>query len=235
MSEDARIQSAAKPMLYHPDLNMRNIFVQEDDPTVLTGIIDWQSASIEPAFWYSDTVPDFARTEVDAAGEVDPRSEFDSKAFEASVQFLLPKLAYPMSLNESLFRPFRYCHRTWKDGAVAFHDELIETSKQWSELGLEGSCPFTLPTSDELVTHRRLYQKFVAAQELKRDLSKLMNAATDGWVPPEAWESTLVEHKEMHEGMLAEVLSCEDLDEDEPVRNERDLREIWPFDLNLLP
>ena len=60
MSEDARILTAAAPTLLHPDLNMRNIFVMENDPTAISGIIDWQSASVEPAFWYVDDIPDFA-------------------------------------------------------------------------------------------------------------------------------------------------------------------------------
>lgn len=35
-------------------------FVSEDDPTIITAMIDWQSSSIEPAFWYTDEAPDFA-------------------------------------------------------------------------------------------------------------------------------------------------------------------------------
>jgi aminoglycoside/choline kinase family phosphotransferase len=61
MSEEPRIRNAATPTLLHPDLHKRNIFVSDDDPAVITGIIDWQSSSIEPAFWYADDVPDFAR------------------------------------------------------------------------------------------------------------------------------------------------------------------------------
>jgi aminoglycoside/choline kinase family phosphotransferase len=61
MSEEPRIRNAVTPTLLHPDLHKRNIFVSDDDPAVITGIIDWQSSSIEPAFWYADDVPDFAR------------------------------------------------------------------------------------------------------------------------------------------------------------------------------
>lgn len=232
MSEDARIITAATPMLLHPDLNKRNIFVMENDPTAITGIIDWQSAGVEPAFWYADNIPDFARSVPDTVGQTDHHDELCSKAFSACVHFLIPRLAFPMSLDDSLFRPFRYCYRTWKDGAVAFHHELIETSQQWAELGLLGSCPFAIPTPEELGVHRRYYQKFVAAQELRRDLSRLLNTASDGWVPTEAWEATLLAHREMFANMLDAVLSNENPDDDEPIRNEHDLREIWPFDLD---
>ena len=38
-------------------------------------------------------------------------------------------------------------------------------------------------------------------------------------------------HKEMFNGMLQAVLSNEASDDDEPIRDEEDLKEIWPFDL----
>lgn len=53
-------------------------------------------------------------------------------------------------MDEGMFQPFRYCYRTWKDGAVAFRHELIETSKDWGALGFVGLCPFVLPTSEEM-------------------------------------------------------------------------------------
>ena len=31
-----------------------------DDPTFVTGLIDWQSTSVEPAFVYANETPDFA-------------------------------------------------------------------------------------------------------------------------------------------------------------------------------
>ncbi len=231
MSEDARILKAAAPTLLHPDLNKRNIFVMENDPAVVTGIIDWQSASVEPAFWYADNIPDFATSMPDPLGQSDRDGELCGKAFSACVQFLIPKLAFSRSLDDSLFRPFRYCYRTWKDGAVAFLHELIETSQQWAELGLLGSCPFAMPPAEELVIHQQHYRNFVAAQELKRDLSDLLNTASDGWVPHEAWEATVLAHREMFANMLEAVLTNEYPEDDEPIRNELDLKEIWPFDL----
>jgi hypothetical protein len=37
-------------MLWHNDLHSDNIFVNEDRPTEITGIIDWQGVHISPAF-----------------------------------------------------------------------------------------------------------------------------------------------------------------------------------------
>ena len=93
---------------------------------------------------------------------------------------------------------------------------------------------YILPAPEALVVHQKNYRMFAAAQDLKRDSSELLNTASDGWVPPYAWEVTLVGHKEMHTGILEAVLTSDDPDGDDPIRNERDLREIWPFDLDLI-
>jgi hypothetical protein len=134
-------------------------------------------------------------------------------------------------MDEALFRPFRYCYRTWKDGLVAFRHELIETSLRWKELGLAGSCPFPTPTPEELAIHQREYRTFEAAHDLRNNLSSLLNTASDGWVPPEDWEATELAHREVFNGMLQAVLSNESPDDDEPIKDEGDLRAIWPFDI----
>lgn len=231
MCQDERIQKAAAPTLLHPDLHKRNVFVSEQDPTVVTGIIDWQSASIEPAFWYASDVPDFARYSSTADNEDIANDELCAQAFGGSVRLLMPKLALPWSLDESLLRPFQYCHRTWKDGAVAFRHELIETAEQWSNLNLRGSCPFRVPPDEALAKHRQHYQWFVASQTLKRNLLRLLGVSSDGWVATEAWDRTVAAHKEMFANMLEAVLNFDDTENEELIRSEGDLREIWPFDL----
>jgi Ser/Thr protein kinase RdoA (MazF antagonist) len=55
---EIRIQ-LLQPLL-HADLHERNIFVSDDDPSIITGLIDCQSSSIEPDFMYADEMPDFA-------------------------------------------------------------------------------------------------------------------------------------------------------------------------------
>jgi Phosphotransferase enzyme family len=182
MSRDPRIQDAAAPTLFHPDLHKRNIFVSDDDPTVITAIIDWQSSSIEPTFWYADEIPDFARPVAHPSleNQLEPNSERCAKAFDVCSQFLVPKLSGPRLMDEALFRPFRYCYRTWVDGAVAFRHELIETSRRWKELGLAGSCPFPTPTPEELAIHKKEYRMFEAAYDLRNNLSSLLNTASDG-------------------------------------------------------
>lgn len=229
MAEDPKVKSPASPVMFHPDLHKRNIFVSEDDPTTITAFIDWQSTSIEPAFWYADEVPDYARAIPDPTreGQMEPKSEACAGVFNASLQFLTPKLASPRLLDESLFRPFRYCYRTWEDGIVAFRDELVETSLRWEQLGFAGSCPYPRPSPEELEIHRREHKFFQAAHNLKYTLSGLLNCASDGWVPTEDWESTKFAHKELFESWSQYVLE----NDDEVLKTEADVRESWPFDI----
>lgn len=228
IASDPRVEIAAIPTLFHPDFHKRNIFVSVSDPTVVTSIIDWQSASIEPAFWYTDRVPDFAQLR---DGDSDTANQLCAKAFEACFRYHVPRLDRPRSMGESLFRPFRYCHRTWEDGAVAFRHELIETARLWNELGLSGPCPYPLPSPEDWVNHLKEYRFFEAAQNLRVDLARLIDADTDGWVPYDKWEEAKASEKQMFSGILQAVLKNEDDDPDEPIRSEADLREIWPFDL----
>lgn len=82
-----------------------------------------------------------------------------------------------------------------------------------------------------MALHQKEYRSFEAAQNLKRDLSSLLDCASDGWVPPENWAAAKTGNKAMFEGMWQAVLANKHPDEDEPIRDERDLRDIWPFDL----
>ena len=64
------VESARGPILFHPDFHTRNIFVDSEDHTKITGIIDWQSAAIEPAFVFATEAPDFAE---DLPDEEEPK------------------------------------------------------------------------------------------------------------------------------------------------------------------
>lgn len=102
----------------------------------------------------------------------------------------------------------------------------------WKKLGFEGQCPFPTPdSSDGLAAHQKEYKLLEEAQQPKHSLSKLLNTASDGWAPLENWEAIESARRELFEGLLREVVGNEQPDNDEPIRYERDLREIWPFDL----
>lgn len=121
--------------------------------------------------------------------------------------------------------------RTWEDGAAAFREELIQTARLWTELGLTAPCPYPLPSADEYAVQKKDYGQFKAAHELTDTMSKLLNTATDGWAPAEDWEKLQVAHKELYESVVREIHITEEFDEDDPLQSEDDLKEIWSFDL----
>lgn len=213
-------------------MNKRNIFVSDNDPTVITDIIDWQSSSIEPAFVYADEIPDFVIPQPNVTPDDQPahfNAELCRQAFDACLKGLVPKLCAARTLDEDLLRPFRYCHRTWRDGAVAFRQELNEVSKRWKELGLATSCPYSLPTAEESLIHQEDFKSFVKAVQLKQNLVNLLDIAPDGWVQPHLWAETKAAHQEAFHEVLQAVENPESIDE-KPM-SEEDLRKIWPYDL----
>ena len=112
---------------------------------------------------------------------------------------------------------------------MAFRQELIEISSRWKELGLPNSCPYPLPTSDELVVYRREFEDFVAARKLKQRLICLLDTTPDGWVPTQLWEATKSAHNEAFNELVQAVRDAEVTDDQS--KSEEKLRKMWPFDI----
>ena len=177
-------------------------------------------------------MPDFAATTPHHSSEDEPadvNGELCRQAFDACLQGLVPRLSVPRELDDNLLRPFRYCHRTWRDGAVAFKQELIEISKHWKELGLPDSCPYSLPTSAELLVHQKDFETFATAQRLKQKLRCLLDTTPDGWVPTHLWKATKEAHREAFNELVQAVENAEGT-EDQSISVE-ELKRMWPFDI----
>ena len=233
LSEDGRVQAAAAPILHHDDLHKQNIFVSDDDPTVVTDIIDWQSSSIKPALEYADNIPDFAGNHDESAEDQKReklRAELCQKAYDAGIRILIPSIGAARSLDTDLVRPFRYCHRTWRDSIPAFRQDLIILSARWKDLGLPDQCPYVLPAPDELAHHQEQYEDFKLAHYLKGQISSLLDASSKGWIPNNMWPTIHAWHKEVFEGFLAAVREVEGTEEGEQMTEEK-LRMMWPFDI----
>lgn len=133
-------------------------------------------------------------------------------------------------MDENLFRPFRYCYRTWLDGAAVFREELIKTSMHWQELGLKGSCQVPVPPVDELLAHQKQYELFESTLQMKHIVASKTGADADGWVPSELWEEAKQITAGLYRMLLEEVIKNKE-NEDELIRDEASLREVWPFDI----
>ena len=238
------IQNAASPTLLHADLHKRNIYVSDDDPTLVTGLIDWQSTSVEPAFVYASETPDFAalpdhdpladdgRETPAGKRETDEDKKYKdalrcSQTFDVCMKGFVPKLRAARALDETLLRPFRYCHTSWRDSAAAVRQELIEVSKNWKELGLAGSCPY-LPSEEELAEHKKQYEDFENVQKLKLWLIRVLDTNSDGWVPADAWEWSKMAHRDAFEKWMQTARDAERIGDNE--MTEEKARRMWPFD-----
>jgi hypothetical protein len=229
------VQDAAIPALLHPDFHKRNIYVSAEDPTVITGVIDWQSTSIEPAFIYANETPDFVAVPQDPEENTfeNEQDEHHQKrkfkdasicyqTYDVSIKGLAPKLRPARLLDPTLFRVFHYCHTTWKDSAVYLRQELIELSARWTELGLSGECPFSL-TEDELATHAREYEDFETVQTLKLWLRNFLDTNSDGWVPNDEWNASKDAHRAAYDIWIQ---TAEEVGEITVEKAD----EMWPFD-----
>lgn len=238
------IQNTASPTLLHADLHKRNIYVSDDDPTLITGLIDWQSSSVEPAFMYANETPDCAAPpnhvpladdgQEMQAGEMKIAEEkkykdalICSQTFDVCMKGFVPKLRAARALNDTLLKPFRYCNTSWRDSAAAVRQELIEVSKNWKELGLAGSCPY-LPTEGELAEHKKQYEDFETVQKLKLWLMRVLDTDSDGWVPADAWEWSKEVHRDAFEKWMQTARDSEGAGDDE--MTEEKARRMWLFD-----
>ncbi|KAM3452453.1 hypothetical protein MY3296_004477 [Beauveria thailandica] len=241
--EDTRVQGAAAPTLLHPDFHMRNIFVSADDPTIITGLIDWQSTSVEPAFIYANETPDFAtppeepEEEMPESGQSEQQSpemrERERKdalicyqTYDVCMKGLIPKVREARPLDPSLFRVFQYCHTSWRDSAAALHQELIELSVRWTELGLQGTCPFS-PTEQDLKEHAQNYEDFETVQRLKSWLKSALHTDSDGWVSNAQWDAARDAHRAVYDQWIETARESESASEGLTVEK---ADKLWPFD-----
>lgn len=215
-----KIQSNATPTLFHPDLHKRNIFVSEDNPTIVTGYVDWQSTSVEPAFYYADCVPDFAKPPQEGSPE-DSGDSLCSQAYEVGLALLAPRLAAARNIDETLLRPFRYCHRTWKDGFVPFTYELVQLRDHWKDLGFTDDCPIPALSSQEMQIYQEQLEIYNKMLTFRKDLVDTLGVEEDGWVPEDQWETVKETHQQIYETIIGDLESQKDRE---------DMMLMWPFD-----
>ncbi|KAI4608912.1 hypothetical protein J4E83_008951 [Alternaria metachromatica] len=261
MIQTTLMQTVSTPILFHPDLHSRNIFVSDEDPTVLTAILDWQASAIQPAFWYADSTPDFAQKEVvEVAAEDDeqggagdrgqgqereqkqpthtPASTLRAEAFTHLIQSHLPRaMLIPRTMDEAYLRPFTYGHRSWLHGATPFREELIQTSRRWGELGFStvGPCAYPMPSREEYAAHWEKYKEFEARHTFKLEVQKVLGVESGGWVWADMYDVTNKAQKEWFEeamkGAVGERGERVWVSEDGERLTEAEIRDTWPFDL----
>ena len=120
---------------------------------------------------------------------------------------------------------FRYCGTSWRNGATPLRQDLIELSERWTELGLEGSCPYQ-PTPDEIETHKRQFEDFETYMGLKAFFIRATNSNSDGLVLSDHYDKAKEACKEAFELWIRTVREDDDL-----AMTEEKGRMLWPLDL----
>lgn len=231
-------QDACSPSLFHPDLNARNIFVDPDDPTKISGIIDWQSAAIEPAFVHAAETPDFAEEplldktlDADVSHELSEAQEHAQRCKKtwAAMAFLCPKLGKATALHPAIGRYLAGVSAGFSDEATSLRSLLADVSSEWDELDISGPRPYQPNEGDAELLDREL-DELEARQRLRSYLSRLLGCEMDGWVEEGRWEEVVPVYREQYaEFVSACIVSREEDESEDDAKRKADA--LWPFDM----
>nr|ADI24944.1 unknown [Penicillium aethiopicum] len=244
MATNHKLLEQSQPTLWHTDLHMGNIFVAEDDPGKVTGLIDWQHTSISPLFlqvrWPVFLTPPDDYPEGHVMPQLPPGYEdMDTqdkeialyikqkatwaKAYEVAT-FLNDRKAWrAMQLPQALKELFRRCGDTWDEGILPLRETLIEIFRSQQKLGFEGDL--SLQFSDgQIAAHEKEFQAYEEWHEIRSFVKKLLDTDDEGWVPP---ERDFSEMRSRNKVLFDYYVSKPDLR-----RTPDEVRNLWPFPLD---
>ncbi|EZG05962.1 hypothetical protein H106_04448 [Trichophyton rubrum CBS 735.88] len=183
LSKDLEVLKWSDPVIWHNDLHFGNIYISPNDPTIIQGVIDWQSIEASPLFTQVQ-FPEFLRppksycpgTEIpelpDNFDALDPEEKETAKVEHAlatqSKYYEMYCLGYnipaynAMKLDRRLWEPFVCCELPPTGFLVPLRNSLIRIFQDWNLLGFSGS--------------------YIIKGQLRTD--------DNGWVPIERWEAT---------------------------------------------
>ena len=204
IAEVTAFQDSFSPLLFHPDLHARNIFVDPDDPTKILRITDWQSAAVEPAFVHAQETSDFAEEpSLDKALDADAPSDIREtqnhahrcKQVWAIMVYLCPKLGKATTLNPTLGHYLAGVSAGYSDDATSLRSLLTDVSGKWDELGLPGDCPYQPSQADAQLLSVDL-DELETTERLRAYLSRLLRCESNGWVEVGRWDEVLPIYRE---------------------------------------
>lgn len=232
---------SARPVLWHTDLHMGNIFVSDEDPSQILSLIDWQSVSVLPMFlqvrWSVFLKPPqnyptgFVKPKLaDDFDQLDPEEKqlamhewkqaTRAKAYEVSSHINNKDASRAMDLARVFQELFVRCGETWEEGIVPLRACLVEIFQTWEELGLPCDCPFTF-SDDQIQTHElefKAYREWHDVQEFAREY---LDTDAEGWISPEIdFDKKLEQNKALFD------LFLDTMAEEKP---REIVGKMWPF------
>jgi hypothetical protein len=237
-----------RPVLRHLDLQPNNILLS--DSLDVTGIVDWQHATIMP-LCLAASMPKYFQNygdqESDRMAEPGPDLPADfeglSPAEQASVQaqhlkrhnhFLYAALTlrhnpehYDAIFNDGVIRHQRlYVHAgtPWEGDSITLEAELIGAIAHWQEVLRFGCRRCDVPpiqySKESAASIMQLYREQQEMDVVMHDLREMLDVDVYGWVPNEAYAET----RELARTIKEQIVDGAEADEKERIRDN------FPFD-----
>jgi hypothetical protein len=237
------INRVSRPVLWHTDLHMGNIYSKPEDPTKICSLIDWQSIVVSPLYLQA-RFPEFLSVDDDYVLGLteEPKLPQDYQNMNANdkklaeLKFEGTKMSkfYELSTANQQLRAhhaflmpqftrelFIRCGEVSEEGAIPLRACLIEFADAWSELGFLGECPFSFSEEDVRKHDQQFqdYRDFHRVQEIAR---KLLSTDSEGWISPQL---DFAERQRMNTELLQEIMRRSN----EYNKTAEEIRSIWPF------
>jgi hypothetical protein len=233
----------SKPVLWHTDLHMGNIYVSHDDPVKIVSFIDWQSIVVSPLFLqarFPEFLPvgedyilgtkDFPQLPPnfdDMDAEDQEYAEYKLKDAKLAKAYELATgsantLAYKAFWIPSFLKDlFTRCGEVSEEGIVPLEACLIELSQTWHDLGFPAPSPLSFD-SNSLQRHEQQFEAYRAFHSVHELARKALCTDAEGWIAPQLDFAALQRrNQELLEGFMGRSAEYN--------MSPGDIQRIWPF------
>jgi hypothetical protein len=199
-----RDDNSRSSILWHPDLNLGNIFVElRDGRYEISQIIDWQGSCAAPAY-LQVTTPVFLKYQSHTGSFVPeglqlPKLPDDFDALSTSTKedlqdryrlkmlqkFYDIKQIYPHSIPNHyvVTSPILAAGRTWKDGILPLQLGLMDVAMRWQELNTpDRPCPLRF-SPNEIAKLTSSEDSWMQLHDFHDYLRNTFGIRSYGWVP----------------------------------------------------
>ncbi|KAL8935081.1 MAG: hypothetical protein Q9211_004893 [Gyalolechia sp. 1 TL-2023] len=215
-------------VLWHGDLHMDNVFVNPDDPTQITGLIDWQATCIAPLFLQASW-PHFLDFEGPKHKEMTPPrlpSNFGQLSPSEQKDAKNPPVYDALRFQETLkAQIIAYAQSLLVGGGPRLKGKLIMLEDNWGKLvGKDGPpCPLQYSERERQVQQNEnelWMQGYMNMLEVLRAIGDAQ-VGWDGWVTHEQYEPVKEKVREVRKAFLAQISEKEE--------EREEWAKIWPF------
>ncbi|KAI1521886.1 serine threonine protein kinase [Pyrenophora tritici-repentis] len=200
------INRVSRPVLWHTDLHMGNIYSKPEEPNKICSLIDWQSIVVSPLYLQA-RFPEFLSVDDDyVLGLTEkpklPQDYQDMGANDkklAEIKFENTKMSkfYELSTANQHLRAhhaflmpqytrelFIRCGEVSEEGVISLHACLIEFADTWSELGFPDECPLS-SSEEDIRKHDQQFQSYRDFHRVQEMARKLFSTDSEGWISPQ--------------------------------------------------